>query len=169
MYSATPQRLSGCAYMTYAVRYATRLYPSFQLVDVPIALAPSLQSPPLGGVKPGIASAGRNTCSSAPSSVPPLCTATPSASMPAEAMLGTAALRNTAASVGLSRPCPAMVSCSYTTSIWLGSLPACLLRLYQVWQRCTVASMCAPLLECVWTWRVLATPCARGHGQQASC
>ncbi len=105
MYGATPRKLSGRAYMTYAVRYAAWLYPSLQLGDVPMASSPFLQSPPLGSGKPGIAPAGRNTCGSAPSRVALLCTATPSASMPAKAMPGMAALCNAVASVCPSGPC----------------------------------------------------------------
>ncbi len=89
--------------MTHAVRYAALLYPSLQLLYVPMALSSSLQSPLLGSGKSGIAPAGCNMCGSTPLWVIPLCIATLSASMPAEAMLGMAALRDTVVSACPSR------------------------------------------------------------------
>jgi hypothetical protein len=85
MYSMTLQKLSGYAYITYAVWYAARLYPSLLLGDVPIALSLILHLPPLGGRKLGILPAGHNMYRSTSSRVTPLPTAMLSASMPAKA------------------------------------------------------------------------------------
>ncbi len=85
MFNTTPWGLSGGAYMAYAVKYAAWLYHSLQVGDVSMALFPFLQPLTLGGRKPGIAPAGRNICGSASLWVAPLCTAMPSASMPAKA------------------------------------------------------------------------------------
>ncbi len=103
MKSTTPRRLLGRAYITCAVRYAAPLYPSLLLGVVPMALSSFLQSSLLGSVEPSISPAGRNTCGSAPLWVAPLCTAVPSASMPAKTMLGVASLHNAVASA-----CPFM-------------------------------------------------------------
>jgi hypothetical protein len=107
MYSAMPWRLSGCAYMTCAVRYTTWLHPRLQLCDMPMAFSPFLQFPPLGSGKPGIAPACRNTYGSAHLQVVPLSTAMPSASMLAMAMPGVAASCNAVESTCPSEPCPA--------------------------------------------------------------
>ncbi len=48
MCSVMPQRLSGCTYMTYAVRYATQLYPSPQLGGVSYSFIPNLVIPIAG-------------------------------------------------------------------------------------------------------------------------
>ncbi len=74
--------------MTFAVRYGAWLYPSLQLGDVPMALSPFLQLFLLSIGKPGMMSAGRNSCGSAPSRVVHLRTATSSASMPTKANAG---------------------------------------------------------------------------------
>jgi hypothetical protein len=123
MYSATPQKISGCAYMTYSVRYAAWLYPRLLLVDVPRALSSSLQSPPLGGRQPGIVPAGCDMGCTIPSWVARLHTAALSASMLANAMLGVAALRNNVAPACSSKPCPTHRKYPYFSHIiWQGSL-----------------------------------------------
>ncbi len=84
--------------MTYAIRYATWLYPGLQFGYMPIASSSLLQSSPLGSGKPGIAPAGCNLCYNIPLQVALMCIATLSASKPIGVVLDIAAPCDTVAS-----------------------------------------------------------------------